>query len=294
MTTRRDDALARLRDLSAGDARAVRAHLTAASELALPDAAAAFAALAAWLQTVSAANPLELAVSAAGRDAARRIERAQVRASASADEIRARINGLEREIGELESGLHPMPPVPYTRGADARPDRDSAPLWQLVDFRDDVAADDRAGIEAALEAAGILDGWVSPSGELLDPDTDDVLLAATDAAPVGRRLADALVPAIGDGADVSKVDVHRLLAAIGIGESDAPVWVSGGGRFRNGVLRGAWHKPAAAFIGHTAREAARQARLAELHDTPPPPGPNSPRSSSSSPSSPARQTWNAS
>src|SRR5207247_824411 len=37
-------------------------------------------------------------------------------------------------------------------------------------------------------------------------------------------------------------------------------------RFRNGVLRGAWHKSAAAFIGHAAREAARKVRLAELHD----------------------------
>jgi uncharacterized protein (TIGR02680 family) len=42
------------------------------------------------------------------------------------------------------------------------------------------------------------------------------------------------------------------------------VWVNHGGRFRNGALRGAWHKPAAAFIGRTAREAAREARLAEL------------------------------
>lgn len=44
------------------------------------------------------------------------------------------------------------------------------------------------------------------------------------------------------------------------------VWVSSGGAFRNGVLRGAWHKPAATFVGHAAREAARQARPAELHD----------------------------
>lgn len=266
VTMRRDDVLTRLRGLSAEYVRAVRAHLTAASELALPDPAAAFAALEAWLQTLGGANPLELAVAAAGRDAARRIERAQVQAGASADEIRTTIDGLEREIGELESGLHPMPPVPHTRGADARTDRHGAPLWQLVDFRDDVATDDRAGIEAALEAAGILDGWVLPSGALLDPDTDDVLLAATDAAPVGRRLADALVPAIGDGAGVSEVDIHRLLTAVGLGESDAPVWVCGRGRFRNGVLHGAWHKPAAAFIGHTAREAARLARLAELRE----------------------------
>jgi uncharacterized protein (TIGR02680 family) len=265
-TAQRDDALARVRDASADYTRAVRAHLDRASEVSLPDPAAAFAALEAWLQTVSGTNPLELAVAAAGRDAARRIERAQVRAGTRAEEVRASIDDLEREIEELESGVHPTPPVPYTRAPNAREQRAGAPLWQLVDFRDDIAPDDRAGIEAALEAAGILDGWVTPSGELLDADTEDVLLAAVHEEPAGSRLADALVPAIDDATGASEVEVHRLLGTIGLGESDAPVWVSCGGRFRNGVLSGAWHKPAAAFIGHAAREAARHARIAELHD----------------------------
>jgi uncharacterized protein (TIGR02680 family) len=266
VTARRDDALARVRDASADYARAVRAHLDGASELSLPDPAAAYGALEAWLQTVSGANPLELAVAAAGRDATRRIERARVQTAARAEVARAALEELERETEELESGVHPTPPVPYTRAAGTRDQRAGAPLWQLLDFRDDVSPDDRAGIEAALEAAGILDGWVTPSGELLSPDTEDVLLAAVHGEYAGPRLADALVPAIGDAAGVSEEDVHRLLGAIGLGESDAPVWVSCGGRFRNGVLRGAWHKPTAAFIGHSAREAARQARLAELHD----------------------------
>jgi uncharacterized protein (TIGR02680 family) len=265
-TARRDDARTRVREAAAGYVRAARAQLAAASELALPDPAAAIAAVEAWLETVSGANPLELAVSAAGREAARRIERAQVLTGTRAEEARTAIAELEREVETLESGVQPTPPAPHTRGADVREQRAGAPLWQLVDFRDDVAPDDRAGIEAALEAAGILDGWVTLSGELLDPDTADVLLAATGGEYAGPRLADALVPAIADGAGVAEADVQRLLVAIGLGESDDPVWVSRGGRFRIGVLRGAWHKPAAAFVGHTAREAARRARLAELRD----------------------------
>ena len=265
-TTRRDDAVARVREAGADYVRAVRAHLAAASELALPDSAAAFAALDVWLDTVSAANPLELAVSAAGRETARQIARVQAQTSTSADETRATIAGLECEIEGLESGADPTPPVPYTRGSDTREHRAGAPLWQLVDFRPDITPDDRAGIEAALEAAGVLDGWVTPSGVLLDPDTEDVLLAAGDGAHTGPRLADVLVPAIGDVPSVSEAEVHALLVAIGLGESDDPVWVTTGGRFRNGVLHGAWHKPAAAFIGHTAREAARRARLAELRE----------------------------
>ena len=266
VTARRDDALARVRDASVDYACAVRAHLDGASELSLPEPAGAFASLEAWLQTISGSNPLELAVAAVGRGSARRIERAQVQAGDRAEKARETADSLASEIEELESGVNPTPPVPYTRAADERTQRPGAPLWQLVDFRDDVSPADRAGIEAALEAAGILDGWVTPSGELLDPDTEDVVLAVVDGEHAGQRLADALVPALGDAAGVSKAEVHRLLGTIGLGESDAPVWVSSAGRFRNGVLRGAWHKPAAAFVGHTAREAARQARLTELHD----------------------------
>lgn len=263
---RRNDALARLCDAGAAYARAVRAHLESASELALSDAAAAFAELDAWLETVRGVNPFELAVSGAAREAARLIAEAAAQAGASANEARATIGELEREIEALESGVHPAPPPLYTRATNTRAHRAGAPLWQLVDFREDVSPGDRAGLEAALEAAGILDGWVTPSGELVDADTEDALLAATGGPPTGPRLADVLVPAIGGGAGVTEADVGRLLDAIGVGESDATVWVSGGGRFRNGIVRGAWHKPAAAFIGHAAREAARQARLAELHE----------------------------
>jgi hypothetical protein len=55
---------------------------------------------------------------------------------------------------------------PYTRSAEARRQRAGAPLWQLVDFREHVHADQRAGLEAALEAAGLLDAWVTPDGRL--------------------------------------------------------------------------------------------------------------------------------
>ena len=103
--------------------------------------------------------------------------------------------------------MHPTPPTPYTRGSDARERRPGAPLWQLVDFRRDIDEEDRAGIEAALEAAGILDAWVTPNGELLDPDTEDLLLAATDGTRSGPRLTDAIVPAAGDAAPVPEAEV---------------------------------------------------------------------------------------
>ena len=120
VTGRRDDARTQVRATAAGYVRAVRSHLAAACELALPDPAAAFAAVEAWLETGNGANPLELAVSAAGREAVRVIERAQVLTGNQAGEARAAIAELEHEIETLESGVHPTPPVPYTRDADTR------------------------------------------------------------------------------------------------------------------------------------------------------------------------------
>ena len=57
-----------------------------------------------------------------------------------------------------------------------------------------------------------------------------------------------------------------MLAAVALAQDDGTVWVTPEGEFRNGVLRGSWRKPAAAFIGRGAREVARRARLAELQE----------------------------
>jgi hypothetical protein len=41
-----------------------------------------------------------------------------------------------------------------------------APLWKVTDFAPGLSDAERAGLEAALEAAGILDAWVTPEGNL--------------------------------------------------------------------------------------------------------------------------------
>jgi uncharacterized protein (TIGR02680 family) len=261
---RRDGAQLHVRERTETYARDVRAHLRDANQLELADPAAAFAALEAWLETLSGANPIDEAIVDAGQEAVRRLARAESEMDTRAEELGAAISVLERERVELESGVHPLPPAPPTRAAEARSGRPGAPLWQLVDFADGVDAGHRAGIEAALEASGILDGWVTPAGELVDPHTEDALLVSTDLQGDGPRLSDVLTPTINASSEVGAVEVERLLASIGLGDSGATVWVSDDGRYRNGALRGAWHKPAAQFVGHSAREAARRARLAEL------------------------------
>ncbi len=261
---RRDGAQLQLRERSSAYAADIRAHLRSTTELALSDPATALAALDEWLELLAGENPIDQALLEAGHAAVGRLEREQAQLDTRARELRSAIAELEHERAELESGVHPVPPAPPTRAADVRSGRPGAPLWQLVDFRDDLDAGQRAGIEAALEASGILDGWVTPQGELVDPHTEDTLITAVDPGADGPRLADRLTAAVDDTAPVGDREVQLLLAGIGLGESDASVWVSEDGRYRNGALRGAWHKPAARYIGHRAREAARRARIAEL------------------------------
>src|SRR5690606_30183570 len=99
-------------------------------------------------------------------------------------------------------------------------------------------------------------------------DDDDVVLVAR-AVAGGGGLGSVLVPAInpadGDAAVLSEAIVAGVLAGIGMGpRSTSDTWVAPDGSFRVGVLEGRWRKPAAAFIGEGARQAARQARIAEL------------------------------
>ena len=162
-------------------------------------------------------------------------------------------------------GGQDAPPVPPTRAAGVRDGRPGAPLWKVADFAPDLSDDERAGLEAALEAAGILDAWVTPEGNLVD---GDVIVVSGLAPVAGASCAELLVPAI-DPDDLQagvlpEESVASVLSAIGRGPGTgdtAGTWVTTDGRWSNGVLSGAWHKDQAGYIGEGAREAARRARI---------------------------------
>ncbi len=276
---RREQAVGSLDAVGRAYVHAAREHLEAAVELLLPELSEPLAALELWIETLTGPNPLDAAVAEAGRAAGAELARAGALLDAQLEEARRFGAELADSIARLEAGEHDAPPVPYTRDPAGRDGRAGAPLWQVVDFRPEVPAADRAGIEAGLEAAGILDAWVTPDGALLAPGTDDVLLAtdgaatdgaatdgagATDCASLEQVLAPAIDPASPIALALSERAVRGVLAAIGIGDAHARAWVAPDGQFRNGVLRGAWRKQVAKFIGHGTREAARRERLAEL------------------------------
>lgn len=246
---------------------AVRAHLDAAAELAVPEPDAVLAELGLWAETLGGPNPARAAVDTAGRAATTALATAGAALEHQRAATAARLAELAAEISRLEAGEHGAPPAPHTRDPATRADRAGAPLWQLVDFAESVDAPARAGLEAALEASGVLDAWLAPDGALTSAD-GDVLIAPDPAPAPGPALHTVLFPAI-DPADpraaaVPAETVAAVLAAVGLGAGAAPTWVDAGGRFRNGVLTGAWAKPAAQYIGRGAREAARRARLVVL------------------------------
>ncbi|MHA6804681.1 TIGR02680 family protein [Salinifilum ghardaiensis] len=249
---------------------AVRAHLDDAAELRLPDPASTIAELELWVETLNGANPAAAAVSAAGHTATGELTRADAELQTREHTCQQHRTELTDEIDRLERGEDTTPPAPHTRGHTARADRDGAPLWRLVDFADETTADDRADIEAALEAAGILDAWVTPRGEVLAADTEDVVVRP--GTPARTSLATVLRPAVDRddprAATVSEQTVAEVLAAIGLADNEPDVesttWISRHGRFGVGALEGRWSKPVATYIGRSTREVARRARLADL------------------------------
>ncbi|MFD9705319.1 TIGR02680 family protein [Lentzea sp. NPDC059081] len=168
-------------------------------------------------------------------------------------ELRTRLDTLDEELIGLRSGDERVPlPGQYTSA-----DRDpavGAPFYRLVDFAPSLSDDERAGLEAALQASGLLDAWVTPAhAELND------VLAVPRPAVDGRSLAEFLVPAV-EGSPVPEAFVADLLKAVSLDDMTTT------GDWRTGVLTGRWTKPEAEFIGAGAREAARGRRIAALEE----------------------------
>jgi uncharacterized protein (TIGR02680 family) len=155
------------------------------------------------------------------------------------------------------------------RAESVRSGREGAPLWLLCDFADDVDMASRAGIEAALEAMGMLNAWVMPSGEFLDPDSEDVVLvtAPTSLPPEDAHLGTMLVPStvlLDSKCQIPVYVVTDILRQIGVKPDAAHTWISPDGRWQNGPIYGSSSKPDAEFIGRSAQEKSRRRRLAEL------------------------------
>ncbi|MFD0509147.1 hypothetical protein ACFQ0G_52440 [Streptomyces chiangmaiensis] len=181
--------------------------------------------------------------------------------------LRGRRTGLERRRAETEAereriaAEHDDAP-PATRGRTADRAREAGvPLWQLVDFAQHLTEKQQAGLEAALEASGLLDALVTAEDTPVPAGHSDGYLHAR--TPIdGPSLADLLRPE--DGTPIPAARVTAVLRSVAVtshpGSGSAQITLDG--RYVAGILVGAHTKEHAEYVGATARERRRAARIA--------------------------------
>jgi uncharacterized protein (TIGR02680 family) len=179
---------------------------------------------------------------------------------------------LLAEQGQLRSAIDPSPARPAWLSPVMV---DAVPLRRTIDFGDGLDDQERAGLEGALLASGLLlatlhdDGSLrAENGQLLLTPTGPIdaqpvvgKLVPDPASPVPTELVEAVLSRVGyrgnpehsgNPSRAEQPDRHRS------------VWVAADGSWGSGPLRGR-HMPATArHIGAAAREEARRTRLAAI------------------------------
>ncbi|MEV0683039.1 SbcC/MukB-like Walker B domain-containing protein [Nocardia sp. NPDC050378] len=146
-----------------------------------------------------------------------RTRRQEVRARA--DAAAARRDALIAERKQI-AAQHDDAPPPSTTRTGVRAGLPGAPLWKLVRFGDAVSVQEAAGIEAALQAAGLLDSWICGPTLPAEVESDHFLLPLPiDQHPTGRTLADVLVVEENTAeVEVPRDTVAAVLASIALDE----------------------------------------------------------------------------
>lgn len=194
----------------------------------------------------------------AARPARQRISEDRADLKRRKKDVSDRRQALNAEAADLRRERDPEPArAPW----QASTPTGGVPLWRAVDFTDPkLSDDDKAGIEGALHAAGLLTADLTSDGAVTAAD-GQILLTAT-GPTVNRPLSNVLAPdptcPIEPGLSAS------VLARIALDDHDAPVWVARDGSWGSGPLTGRHRVPAASHIGAQARAAARAARLDEI------------------------------
>jgi hypothetical protein len=207
----------------------------------------------------------------------------RLREQAAAHEQSARQRATEAgtltaRLRALEAQTEPEPsePARWTRRPRPVSSDAGAPLWRLLDPAPGLPNDVLDRLEAALDATGLLDAWVSPDGVYV-PDRDGhdsvVHLSATlPGRTVGTTLGTVLVPAANAGALTAALT--RLLAQVAYRDAGQPlpdstaggIAVSGDGRWVSSARCGtAGPGPhGAELIGTAAQTAKRDRDMAAL------------------------------
>ncbi|MEO3786929.1 TIGR02680 family protein [Actinocorallia sp. B10E7] len=184
---------------------------------------------------------------------------AELRARAEA--VAEGLRGLAEERAEIAAERDDAPPV---AAGTEREGREGAAFWQLVRFADGLSDEEAAGLEGALDGAGILTAWVHPDVKetlrAYEARTADGFLLPGE--PVrGRSLADVLLAESHEAVPVEAIEAVLASVALVDGDDPAEPGVSLRGQFAFGVRAGTRPKERPEYIGATYRAQRRRARL---------------------------------
>lgn len=186
--------------------------------------------------------------------------------------LRAQRADVERRRAETEAERDRIaaehddaPPQARGRTAERAPGEGGVPLWRLVDFDDHLTDRQRADLEAALEASGLLDALLTAEDAPVAAGRSEGWLRA--GSPVsGPSLADLLRPEVPEAGDAipTAARITAVLRSVAVtGDLDTGIpQISPDGRYAGGVLVGAHSKEHAEYVGATARARRRAARIA--------------------------------
>ncbi|MFC8385755.1 TIGR02680 family protein [Nocardia sp. NPDC057272] len=170
-----------------------------------------------------------------------------------ADDLR-RVD-LSTRRGELLDEHDPEPPVGPLHRVHS-----GVPLWSAVDFQPHLTAEERAGIEAALLASGLLTATVALDATVQAEDGEILLTPIETVA--NSPLSTALCP--DPAADVPSDLIASILARVGLHDQNSRATIGTDGSWQNGSLSGRHTQPKALYIGGAARAANREAELAHI------------------------------
>ena len=189
-------------------------------------------------------------------------------ARASEHAAQSQLSDLRQRRSEIERETDPAP-APPPLGRTPRDLATGTPLWLLVDFVPGMTAEAAAAVEAALQASGLLDAWVRADGAVLDATDLDAVLPLGPPTSADRSLADVLTPTPPDGSPVADDVIFSVLRRVtvvdmGAAAATGAAVVGLDGSWQLGPILGRATKPAAQYIGTSARAAERARRLDEI------------------------------